>query len=237
MHDRSKGKKHSKALTQIKKSEMLMNIRGAAAHKFAKLGLPSVLAEIDFLSSQNRSCLVTIKNQTQSNIKFRKAFILRGFQPTYHGFDQGIPSNDEHSYTFERQPRSLTGCAAMIVFSTETTKQQQPTECFFLVAFRNYVIQLIKPNKAVLMILSNEGPTEELLNYQQFSSIMANTSKKPITLKCAYKLSDSKKFFAFNETSQSSDDLDFGSLMFEITSYNVDYHNQIIVIVKEHKEQ
>lgn len=233
MHDRSKDK-HSKALTKLKDSEMLRNILGAAAHKFAKCGLPAVLAEINFLSSQKRSCLVTIENQTQSNIKFRKAFILRGFQPTYHGFDQGIPSNSQHSYTFERQPLSLTGCAAMIIFSTETTKQQQPTECFFLVAFRNYVIQWIKPNKAVLMILSNEGPMEELLNYQQFNSTMANTSKKPIMLECAYKHSDCRKTFAFNEPPQVSDDLDFGSLMFVITSHNEDHRNRIIVTVTKH---
>ena len=211
-----------------------MNIRGAAAHKLAKLGLPSVLAEINFLSTQNRSCLVTIENQTQSDVKFCKVLILRGFQPTYHGFDQGIPSNNQHSYTFERQPRSLTGCAAMIVFSTKTTKQQQPTECFFLVAFRNYVIQKIKPNKAVIMILSSEESMKELLNYQQFNSIMTNTSTRPLTLNCAYKHRDCKKTFASNEPPQGSDDLNFGSLMFVITSYNENHRNRIIVTVKEH---
>lgn len=108
----------SKALTKVEKEAVLTNLKQVITHKLAKHGVPTVFAEIAFLSSQKRCCLVTIDNQTSKQITYHKCFVYRGSEPTYSRFDMSIQPKGKGGYTFEKHSSlSLTGCAAMIFLS------------------------------------------------------------------------------------------------------------------------
>lgn len=134
------------------------------------------LAEIAFLSNKKLSCLVTIDNKTPVNLMYHKCFVARGRVSGYHGFDQSIPAKSQKSYSFEKYTSlSLDGCAAMILFSTNTSES---TKCYFIVAFRNYSFKLSK-NKAVLLILDGPQAMAKMSNSLCFGTIMRNEDPKP----------------------------------------------------------
>ena len=142
--------------------------------KMEQNDIASVLAEIIFLSNTKRSSLVTIENETPVEILYHKCFIARGDQAHYVGFDKNVPPKSKVGYSFENHTRlSLDGCAAMLFFSVMTCESE---ECFFVVAFRNYVIKLRRPNKTVVVILKSFEAMDELYNLLQYSKIM-NTGK------------------------------------------------------------
>lgn len=118
MKKHGRGTEYSKALTKIDKKAVLTNLKQAVTHKLAKHGVPTVFAEIAFLSSQKRCCLVIIHNQTSKQITYHKCFVYRGSEPTYSRFDMSIQPNEKGGYSFEKHSSlSLTGCAAMIFLS------------------------------------------------------------------------------------------------------------------------
>ena len=253
MKDHNKGTQYSKALTKPHKKEILYNLLGAINYKRHTQGVASVLAEISFLSTENRSCLVTIDNQTPTDIEYHKCFIVRGRQPSYAQFDHSIPPNENGSFSFEKHTSlSLEGCAAMIFFSINvskdegvSTKQNQrysklysssmeyiwQDHCFFVVAFRNYMIQKLKPNKAVLMILDGPASMDNLSSLLQFGKLMNNHKPKPSFQGC-YTGSDCQQTFMFSSPgSRMRNTLDFKSTTFAIKIDGDNHHSVVNVTV------
>ena len=253
MKDHNKGTQYSKALTKPHKREILYNLLGAINYKRHTQGVASVLAEISFLSTENRSCLVTIDNQTPTDIEYQKCFIVRGRQPSYAQFDRSIPPNENGSFSFEKHTSlSLEGCAAMIFFSINaskdegvSTKQNQrysklycnsmeyiwQDHCFFVVAFRNYMIQKLKPNKAVLMILDGPASMDNLSSLLQFGKLMNNHKPKPSFQGC-YTGSDCQQTFMFSSPdSRMRNMLEFKSTTFTIKIDGDSHHSVVNVIV------
>ena len=253
MKDHNKGTEYSKALTKPHKREILYNLLGAINYKRHTQGVASVLAEISFLSTENRSCLVTIDNQTSTNIEYHKCFIVRGRQPSYAQFDHSIPPNENGSFSFEKHTSlSLEGCAAMIFFSINaskdegvSTKQNQrysklcrpgmeyiwQNHCFFVVAFRNYMIQKLKPNKAVLMILDGPASMDNLSSLLQFGKLMNNRKSRPSFQGC-YTGSDCQHTFMFSSPdSKMRNMLEFKSTKFTIKIDGDNHHSVVNVTV------
>lgn len=264
MKKHGRGTEFSKALTKVDKEAVLTNLKQVITHKMAKHGVPTVFAEIAFLSSQKRCCLVTIDNQTSKQITYYKCFVYRGSEPTYSRFAMSIQPNSKGGYSFEKHSSlSLTGCAAMIFLSAvvsnesrprvpsqsntleqsqqttpatlqqpgQTSEQNQSDQaleqaCFFVVAFRNYAINKLKKNKAVLMIVKNES-FDELSH--QFQKVISNKHQKP-KLSGAYDEQDSDKTFVCSSP-DGTEDLNFKSLKFTISHDNDDHHSMVTVTV------
>ena len=260
MKNHNKGTQYSKALTKPHKEELLKDLLGAINYKMHTQGVASVLAEISFLSSKNRSCLVTIDNQTSTEIVYHKCFIVRGRQPSYAQFDCSIPPNENGSYSFEKHTSlSLEGCAAMIFFSINALKDEgilsvsksnrsysklcRPgmeyiwqSHCFFVVAFRNYTIQKFKPNKAVLAILDGPASMDSLSSLLQFGKLINNYKPRPSFQGC-YTGSDCQYTFMFNfPGSRMRNTLEFTSIKFTIKIDNDNHHSVVNVTVHDRME-
>ena len=259
MKDHHKGTKYSKALTKPHKRESLNDLLEDINHKRHTQGVASVLAEISFLSSKNRSCLVTINNQTSNDIEYHKCFILRGRQPSYPQFDCSISPKEKGSYSFEKHTsRSLEGCAAMIFFSICALKNEEASglsrsntlnrsysklysssmeyiwqnHCFFVVAFRNYMIQKFKQNKAVLAILDGPVSMDNLSSLPQFGRLMNNHIPRPSFQGC-YTGSDCQRTFMFNSPgSRLRNTLEFKSIKFTIEIDDDNHHSRVNVTVE-----
>ena len=257
MKDHNKGTQYSKALTKPHKEEILHNLLGAINYKRRTQGVASVLAEISFLSTENRSCLVTIDNQTSTDIEYLKCFIVRGRQPSYAQFGCSISPNENGSYSFEKHTTlSLEGCAAMIFFSinasrdegvlsvSQSTKQNHKlyssrsgmeyiwqSRCFFVVAFRNYMIQKLRQNKAVLAILDGLTSMDDLSSLLQFGKLINNDKPKPSFQGC-YTGSDCQHTFIISPPgSKLRNMLEFKSIKFTIEIDNDNHHSVVNVIV------
>ena len=255
MKDHNKGTQYSKALTKPHKEEFLKDLLGAINYKMHAQGVASVLAEISFLSSKNRSCLVTIDNQTSTNIEYHKCFIVRGRQPSYAQFDHSIPPNENGSFSFEKHTvLSMEGCAAMIFFSINALKDEEissvsqsnrsysklcrpgmeyiwQSHCFFVVAFRNYTIQKLKPNKAVLMILDGPTSMDDLSGLLQFRKLINNYKPRPSFQGC-YTGSDCQYTFMFScPGSRMRNTLEFKSTEFTIKIDDDNHHSRVNVTV------
>lgn len=126
MKKHGRSKEYSKALIKDDKEAVLTSLKQVITHKLAKHGVPTVFAEIAFLSSQKRCCLVEISNKTSKQITYHKCYVYRGSEPTYSRFNMSIPPNGKGGYNFEKHSsRSLTGCAAMIFLSIIVSNESQ----------------------------------------------------------------------------------------------------------------
>ena len=255
MKDHNKGTQYSKALTKPHKKEILYNLLGAINYKRHTQGVASVLAEISFLSTENRSCLVTIDNQTPTDIEYHKCFIVRGRQPSYAQFDHSIPPNENGSFSFEKHTvLSMEGCAAMIFFSINALKDEEissvsqsnrsysklcrpgmeyiwQSHCFFVVAFRNYTIQKLKPNKAVLAILDGPASMDDLSSLPQFGKLMNNDKPKPSFQGC-YTGSECQQTFMFSSPGcRLRNMLEFKSTTFTIKIDGDNHHSVVSVTI------
>ena len=255
MKDHNKGTEYSKALTKPHKKEILYNLLGDITYKRHTQGVASVLAEISFLSTENRSCLVTIDNQTSTDIVYHKCFIVRGRQSSYAQFDHSIPPNENGSFSFEKHTAlSMEGCAALIFFSINALKDEgilsisqsnrrysklcKPgmeyfwqSHCFFVVAFRNYTIQKLKPNKAVLAILDGPASMDDLSSLPQFGKLMNNDKPKPSFQGC-YTGSECQQTFMFSSPGcRLRNMLEFKSTTFTIKIDGDNHHSVVSVTI------
>ena len=255
MKDHNKGTEYSKALTKPHKKEILYNLLGDINYKRHTQGVASVLAEISFLSTENRSCLVTIDNQTPTDIEYHKCFIVRGRQPSYAQFDHSIPPNENGSFSFEKHTvLSMEGCAAMIFFSINALRDEEissvsqsnrsysklcrpgmeyiwQSHCFFVVAFRNYTIQKLKPNKAVLAILDGPASMDDLSSLPQFGKLMNNHKPKPSFQGC-YTGSECQQTFMFSSPGcRLRNMLEFKSTTFTIKIDGDNHHSVVSVTI------
>ena len=255
MKDHNKGTEYSKALTKPHKKEILYNLLGDINYKRHMQGVASVLAEISFLSTENRSCLVTIDNQTSTDIVYHKCFIVRGRQSSYAQFDHSIPPNENGSFSFEKHTAlSMEGCAALIFFSINALKDEgilsisqsnrrysklcKPggeyvwqSHCFFVVAFRNYMIQKLKPNKAVLAILDGPASMDDLSSLPQFGKLMNNHKPKPSFQGC-YTGSECQQTFMFSSPGcRLRNMLEFKSTTFTIKIDGDNHHSVVSVTI------
>ena len=188
----------------------------------------SVLAEICFLSSRKKSSIVTIENKTPAKILYHKCFIARGREASYVGFDSSVPPKSQTSYSFEKHTRlSLDGCAALIFFSATTCKPKA-TECFFVVAFRNYAIKT-KSNKTALMILNSPKSIEELSGLLQYAKVISNEEEDPNLPGCHIGHEYRTTFTCAGSGEKNG--LEFPFIKFDIYMNNDSNHSQSTITV------
>uniref|UniRef100_A0A1X7TR93 Uncharacterized protein n=1 Tax=Amphimedon queenslandica TaxID=400682 RepID=A0A1X7TR93_AMPQE len=219
---------YKQAVARAKRGPTGNELLNLVTHKMEQSDVGSVLAEICFLSSGKKSSIVTLENKTPSEIKYHKCFIARGREASYVGFDRNVPPKRDTSYSFEKHTYlSIDGCAAMIFFSATTCKPNA-TECFFVVAFRNYGIKT-KPNKTALMILNSSESIEELSGLLQYAKVIANKNEDPDLPGCHIGHDYQTTFMCALKGQRNI--LEFPSIKFRIYMNNDNNHSQSVITV------
>ena len=143
----------------------------------------SVFEEIVFLSQNKRSCLAEVKNQTSYTISCFGRAIL-GMQE--HTDDHEIQPRQQKSYSFKKSDYSLKGCAGILIFTVEIS---EASPLYFLVAFRNYTVQIRKQScNKVAILRINDSKIKPGLRF--FYELMKNEEPCPSFDKCCYRSND-----------------------------------------------
>lgn len=219
-----KEKEHGTAVVKMAKKESLKLMYDFVTHKMEQGDITGVLAEIEFLSNTMRSCLVTVNNKTRIPVQYDKCLITRGREASSSGFDADIPPQSKGSYSFEKYTRhSIEGCAAMMFFSIAS----KPNACLFMVAFRNYTIKIMRPNRAVLMFLDSKKSMDKVSDLKVFEKIMNNKGNSRNIPGCY----EGKKILCANLGSTMAGNFD--SIEFSIEMNNDNYCSEVNVIVSQ----
>ena len=187
----------------------------------------SVLGQIAFLCQNKRSCIAQVENQTSYTIScFGKAIL--GKQE--HAHDPKIQPKQQKSYFFKKSNFSLKGCAGILIF---TVKISDASPLYFLVAFRNYTVQISEQsyNKvAILRINKSEIETDVCF----FSKLMKNEESCPLFDKCCY-VGNACTFKATLASKQPNFMIEYDNI--EITvSMTCYFLSQVFVTVSSKKE-
>ena len=184
----------------------------------------SFLGEIAFLSQNKRSCLAQVENQTYYTIRCFGKTIL-GKQE--HTHDNEIQPKQQKSYFFKKSNYSLKGCAGILTFTVEGS-----TLVYFLVAFRNYTVQIREQsyNKVVILRI-NDSEIEPDVRF--FSKLMKNKVSCPKFDKCCY-VNSACTFKATIASKQPNIEIQYDNIEIKVSMTH--YHqSQVIVTVSSKK--
>ena len=191
----------------------------------------SVFGEIAFLSQNKRSCLVQVKNQTSYIIScFGKAIL--GKQE--HTHDNKIQPEQRKSYFFKKSNFSLKGCAGILTF---TVKISEGSTLCFLVAFRNYTVQIREESYNKVAILRiNDSEIKPDLGVPFFSKLMEikESCSCPSFDKCCY-VSNACTFKATIASKQPNIEIQYDNIEIKVSMTH--YHqSQVFITVTSKKE-
>ena len=130
------------------------------------------MEEITNLSHNKRSVLVYVRNKTCYTIETSR-FVIFGVQKQRNV--NTISPKTKQGYNYEKSLVSLKGCAGIQTFAV---KLSETTQLCFLVAFRNYTIQIRRQsrNKVALLFLKDHNITPDV---RYFERIMKNEDPNP----------------------------------------------------------
>lgn len=132
----------------------------------------ALMEEITNLSHKKRSVLVYVHNKTSYTIETSR-FVIFGEQKQRNV--NVILPNAKRGYNYEKSTVSIMGCAGIQTFSI---KLSETSELCFLVAFRNYTIQVRRRsrNKVALLFLKDLNITPDVCYFER---IMKNVESNP----------------------------------------------------------
>ena len=131
-----------------------------------------LLVEVNSLARNQRSCLLQVRNNTPYSISASCIAIFGGYDTRNVN---AIKPNGYRPYYYKKSNLSLKGCAGIQIFAV---KVSETSELCFLVAFRNYTIQIRKRSQnkvAVLRINDHEAKPDQ----RSFDEIMKNENSNP----------------------------------------------------------
>ena len=155
------------------------------------------MGEIAFLTLNKRSCLVRVHNATCYTINNNPIAIYGEIDGSHCG-PIDIFSQKTESYLFKKTTVSLVGCAGIQMFDVEGSNIS------FVIAFRNYTIQLRKRSRnkvAILRINNNDLEDVDLRDF--FRNIMEHEGPGHPTFNGCY-ISDAERIFTAALASESS---------------------------------
>lgn len=131
-----------------------------------------LLVEMNSLARNQRSCLLRVHNNTPY-------FISASCITIFGGYDtrsvNAIQPNGYQPYYYKKSNLSLKGCAGIQIFAV---KVSETSKLCFLVAFRNYTIQIRKrsQNKVAVLRINDFEAKPDL---RCFDEIMKNENSNP----------------------------------------------------------
>lgn len=184
-----------------------------------------LLGEIASLCQNKRSCLVQVENQTSYIIScFGKAIL--GMQE--HTHDNEIQPKHQKSYFFKKSNFSLKGCAGILTFTVKGS-----TLCF-LVAFRNYTVQMREQSYNKVAILRiNDSEIEPDMDF--FSKLMKNKESCPSFDDCCY-VSSACTFKATIASKQPNIEIQYDNIEIKV-SMTCYHQSQVFVTVSSKKSK
>ena len=136
-----------------------------------------VFAELAYLSQNIRSCRVFVNNQTQYIIRSVSHRILGRCKLPGGVESSNIKPNSHQAYLYEKADFSPKGCAGIQTFTVDLSTSLKLS---FLVAFRNYTVQIRKPSKVVILRMNETWDCDEAdIDIRSFDEIMKNEDKSP----------------------------------------------------------
>lgn len=170
-----------------------------------------LLVEVNSLARNQRSCLLRVCNNTPYSIS-------ASCTPIFGGHDtpnvDAIPPNGYQPYYYKKSNLSLKGCAGIQIFLVKVSKT---SKLCFLVAFRNYTIQIRKRshNKVAVLRINDH---EDKLDLRCFDEIIKNEKSNPQfkSFKGCYK-SDKPVFGSAYSDSQMPSQLELDHIIIDFS--------------------
>ena len=138
-------------------------------------GKTFVFTQLKQFSPVKRSCALHIRNHSGCPMS-TLSYTIFGDRPKKQRID--LKDGEDDTQIFEKKMLSLKGCAGIQTFRISLSKDE--TFCF-LVAFRNYTIQMKKKsqNRVVVFFIDDYQPWHEM-DVRYFNQLMQNEERKPI---------------------------------------------------------
>ena len=182
----------------------------------------SLLEEIAHLSKAERSCLVVVDNKTSYTIESSSIAIFG--VPRRSGVTEILP-NIKYGFRFKKSRFSLKGCAGI---QTIVVRKSNTSKLCFLVAFRNYTIQLKNSRNKVAFLYMKDCITEA--DVQFFEKIMRNVEPNPDVLGCYPSGKYDCTFKATIASEQPAFSMEFNNILIDI-SMTQDFAAEVKVII------
>ena len=181
------------------------------------------MEEITNLSHNKRSVLVYVHNKTSYTIETSR-FVIFGEQNQRSV--NTISPNSKRGYNYEKTTVSLKGCAGIQTFAV---KLSETSELCFLVAFRNYTIQVRRRsrNKVALLFLKDCNITADVCYFER---IMKNVESNPDLPGCYTSSKYDSTFQAIIASEQPTFQMEFENIVIHI-SMTPRYDSEVRVII------
>ena len=161
-----------------------------------------------------RSCQVLVKNQTQYTITSFSHSIFGKCKANVETLE--IAPKSDQAYFYEKEKYSLTGCAGVQIFIVHLSASSKLS---FLVAFRNYTIQLGKKsrNKVAILRMNDNWHCYTKIDLRSFDEIMKNEMSSPIFYLDGYNRRDECTFKSVLAAEHSGFQVEFDNIIVDIS--------------------